>query len=1070
MSFPHGFMCTQRIQDVEGGLMWNCSHLDKLVRSLTRADAMQGSDGEPSVVRTFQGASDLRLTAATLLRGRDQVAAGTQDGSLLLWSLAPGRPRPQRLTGQSGSITCVKATNSGRTLVSASTDSTVAIWKMPVEKKQGGPAMLKLHFSPVRCCDISTDDRLLLTASDDKSVKLTWLAERRFAAAFAGHSNWVRSASLSSTSTHMVSGGDDKAVKLWDVERKCCLQTFSDSASSITCTRFGLGDHVVVASSWDSSINLWDVRSYGIRQHYGRAHGGSPITQVAVHPHSDLILSSSSDRQLRVWDLRAGRLCSTILGHDRPVHSCCWDEAGDHFASCDSEIVLYWSCPPLAAPTPPALPEPSPATAESFPSPADAVPGAGPEATLSPKAADLLLEAAWAGQPEVPNPRRPTKEEERQREALPETVARLVEKMVTDMDTLTASLAALEARLARTEAITAEVAQLLQARAIPKVPRARGEPVASMGAHSGAYQSYAAHDQLEIHMLLLVPPPRVEMLARSHADPELPNLADTDFYRCTLGQQWPPWLPFSTLCGLAHEVGEGTLPLNTSDGSLVKWNAGSQVLLAQEMYYLFACVSVMTVPLSQLAFSALPFQGSGYVSLKSDGEGRAAVAYDLNRLLVVMVAMRIYASVVSLRPLSPFYTHGDLRPFAQQNAPKDDTSLMAHRIVTELEGHLHHIIVRRDTGLLSPTVFPLLVFPLLFVQQETLMYFGVAQVVYYPAKVAAPLATLLWGMLEIPRICRRIATMTKVRALLSNLIEYGDEALVREVYSRINMANMLQAADYEVHEILVEKALAQGLLDPFAKAVLINGLQKFGISRRRLDYVLDLIQSCKSTELTELKSFLDSTGDYNSLYKLVYVDIRDSHVRDQVLSHIHTESCIARRQLGREVGIKVLSDIDDTLLCSGGKFPAGCDDRLPKHMVYPGCGDLFKALDRSWSPDAACCNLVFLSARPHVYKDLAENKSFIKFKELFATGKLHCVPSLLPGSLALGMVAVIKAFFIQAHGWRDVGERKAESYWKFKALYEEYDFIIFGDNGQGDLLAGQLIRQKEFQVAPGTGS
>ena len=178
-------------------------------------------------------------------------------------------------------------------------------------------------------------------------------------------------------------------------------------ATSYTCqgTRFGLGDHVVVASSWDSSINLWDVRSYGIRQHYGRAHGGSPITQVAVHPHSDLILSSSSDRQLRVWDLRAGRLCSTILGHDRPVHSCCWDEAGDHFASCDSEIVLYWplclkvdileewqgvhvykalksiparplnkkggarirSCPPLAAPTPPALPEPSPATAESFP-------------------------------------------------------------------------------------------------------------------------------------------------------------------------------------------------------------------------------------------------------------------------------------------------------------------------------------------------------------------------------------------------------------------------------------------------------------------------------------------------------------------------------------------------------------------------------------------------------------------------------------------------------------------------------------------------------------------------------
>lgn len=28
--------------------------------------------------------------------------------------------------------------------------------------------------------------------------------------------------------------------------------------------------------------------------------------------------------------------------------------------------------------------------------------------------------------------------------------------------------------------------------------------------------------------------------------------------------------------------------------------------------------------------------------------------------------------------------------------------------------------------------------------------------------------------------------------------------------------------------------------------------------------------------------------------------------------------------------LKVLSDIDDTLMCSGGKYPAGVDRRLPK--------------------------------------------------------------------------------------------------------------------------------------------
>ncbi|CAE7569886.1 unnamed protein product [Symbiodinium sp. CCMP2592] len=443
-----------------------------------------------------------------------------------------------------------------------------------------------------------------------------------------------------------------------------------------------------------------------------------------------------------------------------------------------------------------------------------------------------------------------------------------------------------------------------------------------------------------------------------------------------------------------------------------------------EMYYLFMCVSVMTVALV----------------LRSHHEAWAAQAEEGNW----------------------FFAPGDQRPFAK-NVAEDHTSQMAHRIAVELDGHLRGLVVRRDRGILSPTVFPMMVFPLLFVQQETLVYFGVAQVMNFPAKIGAPLVGLCWALLEIPRLCRRVANMAKVQELLSNLLEHGDAALVCEVYRRVNMASLLQATDYEVHELLVEKALDQGMLNALAKAVLLNGMQKYGISRRRLDYVLDLIQSCKAAELTELKGFLDSTGDYNSLYKLVYVDIKDSSARDQVLSHIHTQSCIARRQAGRAVGIKVLSDIDDTLLCSGGKFPAGCDDRIPQHMVYPGCAALFKALDRDWSPDVASCNLVFLSARPHLYKDLAENKSFHKFKELYSTGQLHCVPSLLPGSLALGLFAVAKAFFIQAHGWRDVGERKAECYWKFKALYEEYDFVLFGDNGQGDLLTGQLIRQQESE-------
>lgn len=42
-------------------------------------------------------------------------------------------------------------------------------------------------------------------------------------------------------------------------------------------------------------------------------------------------------------------------------------------------------------------------------------------------------------------------------------------------------------------------------------------------------------------------------------------------------------------------------------------------------------------------------------------------------------------------------------------------------------------------------------------------------------------------------------------------------------------------------------------------------------------------------------------------------------------------------------------------------------------------------------------------------------------------------------------------------GWKGVGEFKHVTFNRFAELYPEYDFVFCGDNGQGDLLAGQLM-------------
>ena len=43
--------------------------------------------------------------------------------------------------------------------------------------------------------------------------------------------------------------------------------------------------------------------------------------------------------------------------------------------------------------------------------------------------------------------------------------------------------------------------------------------------------------------------------------------------------------------------------------------------------------------------------------------------------------------------------------------------------------------------------------------------------------------------------------------------------------------------------------------------------------------------------------------------------------------------------------LQVVSDIDDTLMCSGGFWPAGRDTRYPKRCQYPGALTFYSELD-----------------------------------------------------------------------------------------------------------------------------
>lgn len=243
--------------------------------------------------------------------------------------------------------------HNGMVVASASADSTVRIWE-PTTKASS--TVLKAHSGlPVRAVSFATGNAQLLTAGDDKSLKLWDLPSQRFHSSLLGHSNFVRNARFSNDNRMVLSGGDDKTVRLWDTRSTASIHTFREHTQPVRAVRFHPSGNVVAACGDDQTIKLWDTRTCKLLQHYN-AHSDA-VTAIDFHPGGDFLMSSSTDAEIKIWDLVEGRLMYTISGHRNSARSVAFSPNGEHFASCGGDqLVMTWKfgldqAPSLPSPT-----------------------------------------------------------------------------------------------------------------------------------------------------------------------------------------------------------------------------------------------------------------------------------------------------------------------------------------------------------------------------------------------------------------------------------------------------------------------------------------------------------------------------------------------------------------------------------------------------------------------------------------------------------------------------------------------------------------------------------------------
>ncbi|KAI8682368.1 Ricin B-type lectin domain-containing protein [Fusarium sp. Ph1] len=207
--------------------------------------------------------------------------------------------------------------------------------------------ILEGHQDAVTSVAFSPDSSLLVSASDDHTVRLWRVSDGKCIQELLGHKDAVFSAIFFPSGDLIASGSADKTVKLWSVEDGKCLQSLKghnsgvyEVAVSSDSALLAFGSFMPVESE-SGKVWIWSVTKNRYLHEIQGSWGA--VYSVSFSPDSTLLASGTEDGVLRIWNIESGKCIHTLKEHDSSVLSVAFAPNSDYFASSSSDgTVRLW--------------------------------------------------------------------------------------------------------------------------------------------------------------------------------------------------------------------------------------------------------------------------------------------------------------------------------------------------------------------------------------------------------------------------------------------------------------------------------------------------------------------------------------------------------------------------------------------------------------------------------------------------------------------------------------------------------------------------------------------------------
>ena len=192
------------------------------------------------------------------------------------------------------------------------------------------------HVKCINSIQVDVGSNKLISASDDKTIKIWNLETGECLKTLNDHKNYVNCILIISNNRFM-SGSEDKTIKIWDLNTYECLNTLeNDSKVSSLCL---ISESQVACSCLGGSIHIWDLNSFKNVKSF-RAHDDW-IKYLLLVDKTKLVSCSISGK-IKVWSLDTFECINVLEGHSDIVFYLELNSKGNLVSCSEDKTIKIW--------------------------------------------------------------------------------------------------------------------------------------------------------------------------------------------------------------------------------------------------------------------------------------------------------------------------------------------------------------------------------------------------------------------------------------------------------------------------------------------------------------------------------------------------------------------------------------------------------------------------------------------------------------------------------------------------------------------------------------------------------